>query len=102
TSIASRPTFRDDAYAPLVEAGRTDSIRPGLEIPISLNSLTKLAFRRRRSRAIKGRASAMSRREWIKLSRPVARNQSATPAVLTGVAVQQFSPLRLRVLQESF
>ena len=68
TSIASRPTFRDDAYAPLVEAGHrnfrfseSNIFRPRLEIPISLNPLTKLAFGRRRFRAVEGRASEMIR-----------------------------------------
>jgi len=49
--------------------------RPGLEIPISLNPHTKLAFRRRRFLAFEERISEMNRREWIKLICPVAANQ---------------------------
>jgi hypothetical protein len=63
----------------LVEAGhekrttisdfRKAIFRPGLEIPISLNPLTKLAFGRKRFRIVERRASEMNRYQWIKLSR---------------------------------
>ena len=46
--------------------------RPGLEIPISLNPLTKLAFWRRRFRAVEDRAREVIRCELIKLICPGA------------------------------
>ena len=44
--------------------------RPGLEIPISLNPLTKLAFWRRRFGAVEDRASEVIQCELIKLICP--------------------------------
>ena len=49
--------------------------RPGLEIPISLNPLRKLALRRRRFGAIEDRTSEMNRCELIKLICPVGHGE---------------------------
>ena len=76
------PHVRDDAYAPLVEAGCANSttvsdfrkkifLASGLETQISLNPLTKLAFRRKRFRAVEDRTSEVNRCELIKLICPV-------------------------------
>ena len=81
-STASRPTFVTMANAPLsggtcgsyhnFRFSERNIFRPGLEIPISLIPLKKLAFRRRRFRAVEARTSAMNRCEWIKLICPTS------------------------------
>jgi hypothetical protein len=55
---------------------------PGLETKISLNPLTKLAFWRRRFRAVEDRAREVIRCELIKLICPVGATATAYDIVI--------------------
>jgi hypothetical protein len=86
-SIASDPALMTLRNAPLSgkDAGRYHNFRFSERVfwpqdrktQISLNSLMKLAFWRRRFGAAEGRTSEMNRCEWIKLICPDGANQLA-------------------------
>jgi hypothetical protein len=84
------PNVRDDGQRPSQEGGMAETyhnfrfsesniFRPGLEIPISMIPLKKLAFWRRRFGAVGSRTSEMSRCELIKLICPSSGKSVGPP-----------------------
>ena len=105
-STASHPALMTLRNAPPKEQdGRTLSqipifgkhiFRPGLEIQFSLIPLTKVAFRRRRFRAVEGRTSEMNRCELTKLICPRA-NQPVCGGLASAGDLTLYAPsLELR------
>jgi len=72
-TIASRPSCRGGTRE--TRFSESNIFRPRLEIPISLNPLTKLAFRRRRFCPVEDRTNEVNRGELIKLICPIGHSE---------------------------